>query len=93
LHRLHAVAPDLAGPVQALVAEIRSQTGTHTAAMEQTLRLPQNDDLLTGLRLSYHIAGRLFTVHDKRLQAKVLLPNQTPLGVQDVVSAMEELTA
>lgn len=93
LHRLHAAAPDLAEAVRVLVADIRSRVGTHTAEMKQELMLDTNSDLLTAARMTYHIAGRLFTRNDKRLHATLALPGKDHQGVSDVTSAHEELTA
>ena len=93
LHRLHAVAPDLAGSVQVLVTDIRRRTGTHTADMEQELSRPDNRTLLEAVHLTYRIAGRLFTVNDRRLQHALLLPGGDPTNSGDVTSVLEELAA
>lgn len=91
LHRLNAVAPDLAEPARTVLADIRSRTGTHSTDMLHELGLPANRDLLTALNMIYHIAGRLFTRHDKRLQAALLLPGGNHRAASEVTSAFEEL--
>ena len=91
LHRLYALMPDLSQSTQRLFVDIQKRQGYDIKGRNAELSLGVNNDLITGLRMMYTVMGRLFTTSDRRLQSKLLFPNNDVSELVDVTDAFVEL--
>jgi hypothetical protein len=72
LHRFHALLPEFADALQQLVDDIETRNAGNKEARDAELSLGMNHQLIAGLHIAYTILGRLVTIEDGRVQARLL---------------------